>query len=92
MNSADVQVPLKSVAQLAEFLGVSKTTVYRGCRETDPERHWPHETIAGQFKFTASQVGRILAIQAAPAPVAVQDTQVVSPARAARSARRLKAA
>lgn len=92
MNSADTQIPLKSVEQLADFLGVSKATVYRGCRESDPDKHWPHETIAGKFKFTASQVERILAIQAAPAPVAVQDTQVVSPARAARSARRLQAA
>lgn len=90
--NADTQVPLRSVAQLAAFLGVSKATVYRGCRESDPQRHWPHEVIAGQFKFTASQVERILAVQAAPGPAVERDAQVVSIDQVVRAAKRLKVA
>lgn len=89
--SADTEIPLKSVAQLAAHLGVSKTFVYAHCR-ADAEQFWPHEVIAGQFKFTASQVEQILALQRASQPTDLAQAQrgvvQLDPARLARAARR----
>lgn len=92
--SADTEIPLKSVAQLAKHLGVGEATVYKGCHETDPAKRWPYTVIAGKWKFTASQVAHILALQAADDATATQDTvaEAVPIDRLARAARRLTAA
>ena len=87
--SLDTETPLRSVAQLAKFLGVGTATVYRHCKSTDPAEHWPHTKIAGHFKFSGSQVERILALQSAqdesaPAPVAPEPIPVERLVRAAR--------
>lgn len=92
MSTADAQIPPRSVEQLAVFLGVSKRTVYRGCKDPDPDRRWPHSVVAGKFRFSASQVERILAIQSAEDPAVAQDAQVVDLGRIVRAVRRRQVA
>ncbi len=87
---SDAEVPLKSVAQMAKFLGVGKATVYRGCHEADPARRWPHMTIAGQFKFTASHTARILALLGDEPHEPAAAADMVPLARLRRAARRLE--